>query len=195
MKKVCKEIRVISKKAEEEKKAKFDTLVTQARKTPHSTKYRDSLVQPGTVLIILSGRYRGKRVVLVRHLTQGTLLVTGPFKINGVPMRRVNHRYVIATSTVVDMSALESDADAKEVVERASGDEYWAREKKDDDDEFFEGKEEGQAKKEVDVKRVEDQKKLDKVVLASVKATEGLTDYLGASFSLRSGERPHEMVF
>jgi large subunit ribosomal protein L6e len=35
-------------------------------------------------------------------------LVTGPFKINGVPLRRVNSRYVIATSQTVDVSGLDS---------------------------------------------------------------------------------------
>lgn len=29
--------------------------------------------------------------------------ITGPFKINGVPLRRVNQSYVIATATKVDV--------------------------------------------------------------------------------------------
>jgi len=53
------------------------------------------------------------------------LLVTGPFKINGVPIRRVNSRYVIATKTKVDITGLDS-----KVLETISEHKYFARNRK-----------------------------------------------------------------
>ena len=51
--------------------------------------------------------------------------MTGPFKINGVPLRRVNARYVIATSTKVDIKGVDIKA-----LEKVSGESYFARDKK-----------------------------------------------------------------
>lgn len=96
---------------------------SQVRKAIRPWTPRSSL-QPGTVLILLAGRFRGKRVILLKTLDQGVLLVTGPFKINGVPLRRVNARYVIATSLRVDLTGVD---EAK--IEEVSRPKYFTAEK------------------------------------------------------------------
>jgi large subunit ribosomal protein L6e len=145
--------------------------------------------------------------VLLRHLGEGVLLVTGPFKINGVPIRRVNSRFVMATSTKVDVKGVD-----EKVVKKLSDPKYFARaakDKKKGEEAFFKQGEKPEVwrtlkvwgwlmraqKKPVDKSRVEDQKAVDKAIIAAVKKTEMLESYLSSSFSLRHGQRPHEMVF
>lgn len=163
-----------------------DTVPKKARKTQRPHKLRASIT-PGTVLILLAGRFRGKRVVYLKHLEDNTLLVTGPFKVNGVPLRRVNARYVIATSTKVEVSGVDvSKYNVK----------YFAREpaskSKKSEADFFN---EEQPKKEVRAEKVADQKSVDAALLAEIKKTPLLKQYLASSFSLKSGDRPHLLKF
>ncbi|KAF3012389.1 hypothetical protein G7054_g1008 [Neopestalotiopsis clavispora] len=178
-----------SEKAQKWYPADDETKPRTVRKSVRAWAPRQSL-QPGTVLILLAGRFRGKRVVLLKTLDQGVLLVTGPFKINGVPLRRVNSRYVIATSQKVDVSGLDS---AK--VDEISKKEYFVGDKVKDkagEEAFFKQGEKPQ-KKEISSSRAADQKAIDKALIASIKKVDFLPSYLASSFSLRKGDKPHEM--
>ncbi|KAG8981892.1 hypothetical protein FRC05_000034 [Tulasnella sp. 425] len=136
-------------------------------------------ITPGTVLILLAGRFRGKRVIFLKQLESGLLLVTGPYRINGVPLRRVNQSYVIATSTKLDVSGVQ--------IPDAVSDSYFSKEKSKKrgsaETEFFE---EGKPKtKEAHPEqKASTQKSLDEAVIAEVKKVEHLASYLKASWGL-----------
>ena len=145
-------------------------------------------ITPGTILIILAGRFRGKRVVCLKALESGLLLVTGPYKINGVPLRRVNQSYVIATSTKIDVSKV----DVSKI-----NDEYFSRAKDpprgEGESDFFEGDAPKPAV--VSDERKSDQQKVDGALLKVVAATDMLEGYLAARFTLTASDKPHLMKF
>ncbi|KAF7321402.1 60S ribosomal protein [Mycena kentingensis (nom. inval.)] len=157
--------------------------------SPKPTALRSSIT-PGTVLILLAGRFRGKRVVFFKQLASGLLLVTGPFKINGVPLRRLNQAYVIATYTKIDLEGF--------TVDEKLNDAYFAKSATKGagsaEAEFFEGGK-PKAKEAFPESKAADQKAVDKAIIASAKKTENLVKYLGTSFGLSKGQFPHELVF
>ena len=71
-------------------------------KEPKPTHIAQKL-KPGQIVIILSGRFRGRRVVYLKNLKSNLLLVTGPYKFNGVPLKRVNSAYCLPTNTFVEI--------------------------------------------------------------------------------------------
>ena len=135
------------------------------------TKIRSNIT-PGTVVILLSGRFLGKRVVVLKVLASGLLLVTGPYNVNGVPLRRVNQRYVIATSTKVSLDGV----DASKV-----------------DDSFFSREKDGEGK--INAAKKAAQEAIDNKLKANVEKVELLKGFLSARFRLRKADKPHLMKF
>ena len=159
------------------------------RFTPKKTKLRKSIT-PGTVLILLSGRFRGKRVVFVKQLDSGLLLVNGPFKVNGVPIRRVSQAYVIATSTKADLAGVQVNAKLNDAFFTA----HKTAKPKETEKTFF-SKKQGQKVVPMSAERKALQQELDNSLVAAIKKTPNLSTYLGARFSLTNGQYPHAMKF
>merc|ERR1712025_124258 len=150
----------------------------------HARSLRSSIT-PGTVLILLAGRHKGKRVVFLKQLASGLLLVTGPFKVNGVPLRRVPQSYVIATQMKIDISALTLPESVTE--------EMFTRSKKEKKStEMFE---ESASKYSPTEERKAAQQAVDDQILPEISKVEHLRKYMQSLFTLRKGQYPHEMVF
>jgi len=162
---------------------------TKRHKTLKPTKLRKS-IQAGTIVIILAGRFRGKRVIVLKQLQpSGLLLVSGPYKINGVPLRRVNAAYVIATSTRLDVSKVDVNA---------INDTFFAKEKKKSTGGAKKGEDflaKTEKKNEIGQGRKDAQKKVDAALYPLIKATPNLGKYLNAKFSLTKGQYPHQLKF
>ena len=143
--------------------------------------------KPGQVVILLSGRFRGRRVVFLKKLESNLLLVTGPYKYNGVPLKRVNAAYVLPTNTVlkVDEKVADSVKDSlftkKVEIERKSEKDFFVED-------------------EVKKKRITEEKKkaqndVDTQVKKAVDEVPMMKEYLRNRFALKSGDKPHLMKF
>lgn len=151
----------------------------------HAPKLRKSLT-PGTVVILLTGQFRGKRVVMLKQLEKsGLMLVTGPYVVNGVPLRRVNPRQVIATSTKINVSGVKVDN---------LKDDVFAQDKstKSYGEQAFLSK---AAKAEVCSKKKSLQKEVDAALMKEVSKDAALKKWLKSKFALSNGDKPHEMKF
>ena len=145
-----------------------------------------SPLTPGQVVIILSGRFRGRRVVFLKKLESNLLLVTGPYKYNGVPLKRVNAAYVLPTNTKlkVDVEAakdVKDDFFKKVKIERTK------------EEDFFEDDKKKSARVTEDRKKMQNQ--VDTVVKKAVDEVPMMKEYLRNRFALKSGDKPHLMKF
>merc|ERR1712072_233094 len=148
--------------------------------TTKQTKLRGSIT-PGTVVILLAGHFKGKRVVFLKQLESGLVLVTGPYKVNGVPLS-----YVIATQTKVDVSKVKiPDTVNDDLFKKPKS------AKKKDDELFFEKEKESS----LDESRKALQQQVDSGLMGVISKTPLLKAYIASKFSLKNGQKPHEMTF
>lgn len=164
----------------------------------HPRKFKKGL-EPGRVLILLAGKHRGKRVVLLKTLKSGLLLVTGPFKINGCPLKRMHQKFVIVTRTRIPFDEVK--------VPNHINDKYFKAKKVSSSSKGKKTKQGGnifaKGKKNVTRKliriRAEDQSHADKQVLKAIKDKVGdkktMLAYLGSFFYLRNHMYPHNLKF
>ena len=119
-------------------------------------------------------------------MDSGLLLVTGPYKYNGVPLKRVNQAYVLPTSTKVDLAANVADK---------IKDEFFSRVKvtRESEKDFFE--EPAKKKERITSERKSAQNEIDTIVKKSVDAVPMLNKYLKSRFALKNGDKPHLMKF
>jgi len=157
----------------------------------HKASLRASIT-PGTILILVAGRHAGKRVVFLKQLKTGLLLVTGPFKLNRCPLRRVNQNYVIATKTKLDISKVNvpenlQDAFFNRIKPKKA--------KKATEGEIFDVKKE---EYKVNDERKQAQLSLDGQILSLIKSHPDksvLKSYLKSRFALKNRQYPHNMKF
>ncbi|CAF0831410.1 unnamed protein product [Adineta steineri] len=170
----------------EERPKKFS--VKRKKFSSHPRRFRSTLT-PGSVVILVAGKHAGKRAVVVKHLSSGLLLVTGPHKLNGVPLRRVNQIYVIGTSTKIDLSAAKLDNLDDKFFKRVRP------AKKNAEKDIFDSKKE---KSQLSDERRQAQRTTDAVVLNAIKANADsrlLRKYLKSRFQLWNGVLPHKLRF
>ena len=154
-------------------------------KIPKKTHISAELV-PGQVLILLSGRFRGRRVVFLKKLESGLLLVTGPYKYNGVPLKRVNAAYVLPTNTKLKVD---------DKVAQSVDDKLFLRRdiKRESEKDFL--VDDKTKKERLTDDRKKAQEDVDTQVKKAVDEVPMMKEYLRNRFALKNGDKPHLMKF
>ncbi|KMV65703.1 ribosomal protein L14E/L6E/L27E [Encephalitozoon cuniculi EcunIII-L] len=84
-------------------------------RTARKPRVRRTDLVKGMVVVVLEGVFASRRVVYLKGLEDNIALCAGPKSINGIPLFRIDERYLLATSTVLDLN-MDIDIDGKDTV-------------------------------------------------------------------------------
>eukprot|EP01121_Diplochlamys_sp_Union-15-3_P018083 TRINITY_DN650_c0_g1_i2.p1 TRINITY_DN650_c0_g1~~TRINITY_DN650_c0_g1_i2.p1 ORF type:complete len:245 (-),score=62.63 TRINITY_DN650_c0_g1_i2:34-768(-) len=147
-------------------------------------------IQPGVVVILLRGKFAGRKAVVLKTLPSGTAVVIGPSKWNGVPLRRVNPAFFIATSTKIDISGVKIPDSVNDALFKRPR----ALSSKKSEEQFFAIR--PKPKKVPTPERTAAQKSIEDALLPVLEKHDPLLkNYLLARFALSSGQYPHLLKF
>ena len=158
-----------------------------SRPAPFRIRPRSSFARPSVPALVRS-RIARPALLSIPRLPSASAR-SGPYKINGVPLRRLNQAYVIATSASVDVSKVDvSKIDDSFFVKKGA-----KKSAKKDGEAFF--AKDSASKTPVDPVRKAETARVDSAIRAVVKATPDMKAYLNAKFTLTRGQKPHAMKF
>ncbi|XP_075251261.1 uncharacterized protein LOC142343317 isoform X2 [Convolutriloba macropyga] len=153
---------------------------------------------PGTIVILVAGKqvHRGRRLVFVKMLDSGHLLLAGPKGLNRMPLMPVLQNFVIATSTSIPLTdAVKTQADKIDFSMFKKLQEKKSKESGIFTDSAAKASTEPRIDPEVE-------KALDDALMASVEnfskdplEKEIFTAYMRQKFTLKNGLMPHNMKF
>jgi len=153
---------------------------------------------------------------VVKHLPSNLVVVSGPFRLNRVPLRRVDAAYLIGTSVQInlpeilkkELSEVTDDHFSKKLKEKK------LKQRSDLSKKYFkEKKEKGTEKSETGQKRKREdtekdrkvkkrktakaafQAKIDSPLMAEIKKQPELDNYMRSRFFLTEGQFPHALKF
>ncbi|CCW66176.1 unnamed protein product [Phytomonas sp. Hart1] len=180
--------------------AKKQVKKVSGRKAERSTLRKS--ITPGTVAIVLAGRFRGRRVVILKQLPRnGVLVVTGPMKFNGVPIRRIDPSYIIATSTKIDIASVDTKDITPEVFARPKAEkpvksegDFMGDKRKKAAEKVAKKTSKATKKTIVSDARAQLQKKVDSALIEAIKKDKLGSEkagYLRSVFTIKPGDAPH----
>jgi ribosomal protein L14E/L6E/L27E len=58
----------------------------------------------GSIIILLGSKLKGKKSILLKKTREGLFVISGPFCINGISLRRIHPRFVLPTEIKIELN-------------------------------------------------------------------------------------------